>query len=95
MANPRIVVGKKGSSYALGARGHIDDVAFLIGVARAVPIAERPRLEDALMEEARSILRIASGPEPFDWAGKGFTRDAEFGVWHKILSADELRRLSG
>jgi hypothetical protein len=93
VTNPRIVSGRKGSGLWLAARARARGDTFLLGVAQPVEAHLRTRLEDRLLEEARSLIRRAEADGGFDWEAHRFTRNAEFGAWEKTLTAAELRRL--
>jgi hypothetical protein len=89
MVNPRIVKGRGGN--ALAVRGRVQDQVFMIGIE---DMAGHPRfkIEQRLLEEARSLIRQAR-QDPFDWAAHRFQRNAEFEVWERTLDAAELRSM--
>jgi hypothetical protein len=71
----------------------VKDATFLIGVAHPVARAMRGKLEDRLLDEARSLIRKAESEERFDWEAHRFVRNPRFGVYEKILTVAELRLL--
>ena len=95
MSNPRIVYGRREAAVAFCVRGHIGGETFQMAVEKeAVSGYEQAAIEDRLMEEARSLLRMATGQEgAVDWGALGFSLTGEFGVWNKTLSRQDLKRL--
>ena len=94
MGNPRIVRGRRGSDIALAVRGHVLDTVFLIGVPRPPPTdTPRMQIENRLLEEAKSLMRLAASEQRFEWVNRGFVFNEDFGVWEKRLSETEVAQL--
>ena len=78
---------------AFAARGHVADETFVLGVGVACAHRyERMRGEDRLLAEARSLIdRAEAGC--INWAELRFAHHAEFDVWEKTLTPEEVDRL--
>jgi len=92
--NPRIVKGRSGSDMAFAVRGHVAGEAFVLGGSLGCARShERMRVEDRLLAEARALIDRAESGGGVDWDALRFRHHAEFDVWEKTLTPDELDRL--
>ncbi len=79
---------------AFAARGQVADGTFVLGVGvECAHRYARMRVEDRLLAEARSLIDRAQAGVCIIWGELRFANQADFYVWEKTLTPEEVDRL--